>query len=100
MARGPRPVATVAKQVIESIETELEATQTEFLQVAIYITAGDQRAALEALKAIAEAHNLALRTLAFVRVDKLTPAQDVVMDAKLRRQKRKGRGNDDISPAR
>jgi nitrate reductase NapAB chaperone NapD len=86
MPRGPRPIATVAKTVLEAIESELEATDTEFFKVYIGIQANNAPEALAALHEIVRVRNLLIKVLAFTRVNRMTEAQDVIMEIKLRRK--------------
>jgi len=82
----PRPVGTVAKTVMESVEEALAVNNDEFFQIAMLIQRGDAQEAMETLKQMALNNNMALRAMTFMRADKLHEAEDVVMSAKLKKR--------------
>jgi hypothetical protein len=82
----PRPMGTVAKVVMESMESALAENNDEFFQIATLIQRGDAQEAMETLKEMARKNNMALRAMTFMRADKMQEAEDVVMSAKLKRR--------------
>jgi hypothetical protein len=83
----PRPIANTAKTIIETVTNELKLTNADFFRLTIYIEAGNKSEAHTTLQAIARTHNLAIETLNFLGAGAMDEAQDVLMDAKLRRGK-------------
>lgn len=83
----PRSLGNVARVVLNAITDALEANQDEFFEIVLLISAGDATKAIKALKDTAARNNVALRALTLLVADKQHGAEDLLIQAKLRRDK-------------
>ncbi len=81
----PRPLGNVARSVLHSVCGALEKSQDAIFDVVMNVHGEDVRAAILALKEVAAQNNLALRVITFMLADKHKDAEEVLMQAKLRK---------------
>ncbi len=81
----PRPLGNVSRAVIQAITDELERSQDEFFEISLHVYAGDVPTAMQTLKEVARANQIALRALTFLLANRQKEAEEVLISAKLRR---------------
>jgi hypothetical protein len=83
----PRPLGYAARSVVAVAADALEANSAKFFDVAADILCGENLAAVAALREIAERNSTTLRALILLLADRHADAQDVLMSAKLRKNR-------------
>lgn len=85
----PRPLGNVAKYVLTAVEEALAANQDLFVDVVMHIRAGDDDAAMLALKQLMKRENAALRAITHMLGNQMNAAEEIVMTTLLSHEARK-----------